>query len=179
MPGRAGAALPFLLDESDLGVEGLALGGDRPLALVEGFELLGGDGRTVGVAGSADEVDAIVKPPASGREGTLLLFERQQPAEEIRVGGLVRFRFHSSSIPLPPWLYAHPVRFYLVIQTTEGTKLPLERVELDRLPTVGTALRPPVSERPCFITRAVPASIEATGDVRVAGTIYADLLEAG
>jgi hypothetical protein len=40
----------------------------------------------------------------------------------------------------------------------------------------GTALRPPVSQHACFVTRAVPASIEATGDIRIAGTVYADLL---
>lgn len=68
------------------------------------------------------------------------------------------------------------MRFYLVIQAADGTALPLERIELDRLPAVGTAIRPPVSQLPCFVTRAVPASIEATGDIRVAGTVYADLL---
>jgi len=68
------------------------------------------------------------------------------------------------------------VRFYLVIQASDGAKLPIERVELDRLPAVGTAIRPPVSQHACFVTRAVPASIEATGDIRIAGTIYADLL---
>ena len=68
------------------------------------------------------------------------------------------------------------MRFYLVIQAADGAKLPIERVELDRLPAVDTAIRPPVSQHACFVTRAVPASIEATGDIRVAGTIYADLL---
>jgi len=68
------------------------------------------------------------------------------------------------------------VRFYLIIQASDGTRLPTERIELDRLPSVGTALRPPVSQHACFVTRAVPASIEATGDIRIAGTVYADLL---
>ncbi len=68
------------------------------------------------------------------------------------------------------------VRFYLVIHASDGRPLPIERVELDQLPAVGTAIRPPVSQHACFVTRAVPASIEATGDIRVAGTIYADLL---
>ena len=36
--------------------------------------------------------------------------------------------------------------------------------------------RPPVSKALCFVTRSVPASIEATGDIRIAGTIYADLM---
>lgn len=68
------------------------------------------------------------------------------------------------------------MRFYLVTQTSAGTILPTERIELDQLPAVGTAIRPPVSQHACFVTRAVPASIEATGDIRIAGTIYADLL---
>jgi len=68
------------------------------------------------------------------------------------------------------------VRFYLVIHASDGTALPIERIELDRLPAVGTAIRPPVSRHACFVTRAVPASIEATGDIRIAGTVYADLL---
>lgn len=68
------------------------------------------------------------------------------------------------------------MRFYLVVQAGDGTVLPTERIELDRLPAVGTAIRPPVSRHACFVTRAVPASIEATGDIRIAGTVYADLL---
>jgi hypothetical protein len=38
-------------------------------------------------------------------------------------------------------------------------------------------LRPPVCEADCFVTRAVPASIEGTGDIRIEGTIYADLMK--
>jgi hypothetical protein len=68
------------------------------------------------------------------------------------------------------------MRFYLHVQAPDGSTSPVERIELSRLPEVGTALRPPVSRHDCFVTRAVPASIEATGDVRIAGTIYADLM---
>lgn len=68
------------------------------------------------------------------------------------------------------------MRFYLFVQSSDGRSLPVERIELKQLPEVGTALRPPVSEHACFVTRAVPANIEATGDIRVAGTIYADLM---
>jgi len=68
------------------------------------------------------------------------------------------------------------VRLYLVTHTSDGTPRPTEVIELDQLPAVGTALRPPVCERHCFVTRAVPASIEATGDIRIAGTVYADLI---
>ncbi len=68
------------------------------------------------------------------------------------------------------------VRFHLVAHTSDGTPLPIEVIELNQLPAVGTAIRPPVSKLVCFVTRAVPASIEATGDIRIAGTIYADLI---
>lgn len=68
------------------------------------------------------------------------------------------------------------VRFYLHVLAADGTALPVERVEMSRLPEVGTAIRPPVSTHACFVTRAVPASIEATGDIRIAGTVYADLI---
>jgi hypothetical protein len=69
------------------------------------------------------------------------------------------------------------VRYYLLLSTVDGTRLPRETVELSRLPETGTALRPPVCSTPCFVTSAVPASIEATGDIRIAGTIYADVLD--
>lgn len=65
------------------------------------------------------------------------------------------------------------MRYYLEIDAP-GAPPAREVVELPKLPEVGTAIRPPVSSMPCFVTRAVPASIEATGDIRIAGTIYAD-----
>jgi hypothetical protein len=68
------------------------------------------------------------------------------------------------------------VRYYLLLSKADGTPLGRETVELPRLPETGTALRPPVCSTPCFVTSAVPASIEATGDVRIAGTIYADVM---
>jgi hypothetical protein len=68
------------------------------------------------------------------------------------------------------------VRFYLVVHASDGAARPIELIELNQLPAVGTAIRPPVSTVLCFVTRAVPASIEATGDIRIAGTIYADLI---
>lgn len=68
------------------------------------------------------------------------------------------------------------MRYYLMLSTVDGTRLPRETIELSRLPEAGTAIRPPVSSTPCFVTSAVPASIEATGDIRIAGTIYADVL---
>jgi hypothetical protein len=68
------------------------------------------------------------------------------------------------------------VRLYLVTHTSDGSPLPTEVIELNQLPAVGTALRPPVCKQHCFVTRAVPASIEATGDIRIAGTVYADLI---
>ena len=71
--------------------------------------------------------------------------------------------------------YSGGVRYYLEIEVP-GERPAREVVELPKLPEVGTAMRPPVSTVPCFVTRAVPASIEATGDIRIAGTIYADLM---
>jgi len=68
------------------------------------------------------------------------------------------------------------MRLYLVLATPDGTTLPTERVELPRLPPVGSTLRPPDVSRACFVTRAVPSSIEETGDIRVAGWVYADTL---
>ena len=69
------------------------------------------------------------------------------------------------------------VRLYLVLSTADGTLLPTQRVELARLPAVGTTLRPPEVPRSCFVTRAVPSSIEETGDIRVAGWVYADTMD--
>ncbi len=68
------------------------------------------------------------------------------------------------------------MRLYLVTHASDGSPQPTQVIHLDRLPEVGTALRPPVCEHPCFVTRAVPASIEATGDIRIAGTVYADIV---
>ncbi|RDI73866.1 hypothetical protein Gocc_2430 [Gaiella occulta] len=68
------------------------------------------------------------------------------------------------------------MRFYLVLHTADGTALPNEVIELDKLPQAGTAIRPPVCRQDCFVTRAVPAAIEATGDIRIAGWVYADLI---
>jgi hypothetical protein len=66
---------------------------------------------------------------------------------------------------------------YLVCQRPDGTTLPAEKIELPRLPSVGDTLRPPDAPRACFVTRAVPSSIEATGDLRVAGWVYADAID--
>jgi hypothetical protein len=70
------------------------------------------------------------------------------------------------------------VRLYLVLSSADGTALPTERIELPRLPEVGSTLRPPEVPRACFVTRAVPSSIEETGDIRIAGWVYADTLDA-
>ena len=64
-----------------------------------------------------------------------------------------------------------------MLTATDGTPLPKHTIELDRLPEVGTALRPPLAPVACFVTRSVPASIEATGDIRIAGTVHADVLD--
>jgi len=67
-------------------------------------------------------------------------------------------------------------RYDLVLHRADGSPAPTERIELPALPPVGTAIeRPGASER-YFVTRAVPASVEDTGDIRVEGTIYADLV---
>jgi hypothetical protein len=71
------------------------------------------------------------------------------------------------------------VRLYLVLSSADGTTLPTERIELPRLPEVGSTLRPPDVPRSCFVTRAVPSSIEETGDIRIAGWVYADTLDPG
>jgi hypothetical protein len=68
------------------------------------------------------------------------------------------------------------MRLFLLLHDVEGRMVAREKIELDRLPEVGTALRPPVCETECLVTRAVPASLEDTGDLRFAGTVYADVL---
>jgi hypothetical protein len=69
------------------------------------------------------------------------------------------------------------VLLYLVCQSPGGTTFPTEKVELPRLPVVGTTLRPPDVPRACFVTRAVPSNLEATGDLRIAGWVYADTVD--
>jgi len=71
------------------------------------------------------------------------------------------------------------MRLYLICQTTTGIPLPTERIDLPRLPGVGSTLRPPEVPLPCFVTRAIPSSLEETGDIRIAGWVYADALEVG
>jgi hypothetical protein len=66
------------------------------------------------------------------------------------------------------------MRFWLTIYAPDGTVDGTEIVELPRLPDPGTSIRPPVSSRPCFVTRALPASIHDTGDITIAGTVFAD-----
>jgi hypothetical protein len=68
------------------------------------------------------------------------------------------------------------MRLFLVLHDVNGRLLGREKIELDRLPEVGTGLRPPVCETECFVTSAVPASLEDTGDLRFAGTVYADVM---
>ena len=69
------------------------------------------------------------------------------------------------------------MRLYLVLNTPGGTPLPTTRIELPRLPQVGTMLRPPDVPQACFVTRAIPAELEGTGDITIAGWVYADALE--
>jgi hypothetical protein len=69
------------------------------------------------------------------------------------------------------------VLLYLVLTAPDGTALPTERIELPRLPEAGTTLRPPETSRSCFVTRAVPSSLEETGDIRIAGWVYADAVD--
>jgi hypothetical protein len=66
---------------------------------------------------------------------------------------------------------------YLICQRSDGTAFPTVKIELQRLPAVAETLRPPDAPRVCFVTRAVPSSIEATGDVRVGGWVYADAID--
>lgn len=68
------------------------------------------------------------------------------------------------------------MRLFLLLHDSDGRLVGREKIELDRLPEVGSALRPPVSEAACLVTRAVPASLEDTGDIRFAGTVYADVM---
>ena len=74
--------------------------------------------------------------------------------------------------------YALAVRFHLFLQGGDGETLSRETVELAALPGIGTMLRPPTATRACFVTRALPASVEDTGDLLIAGTIYADVVGA-
>jgi hypothetical protein len=67
------------------------------------------------------------------------------------------------------------LRLYLLLHGTDGRLLARDKIELPALPEPGTVLRPPISRIDCFVTRAVPASIEGTGDLRIAGTVYADV----
>lgn len=67
------------------------------------------------------------------------------------------------------------MRLFLVLHSYDGRMLSRERIELEHLPEPGTVLRPPVCSTDCFVTRAVPAAIEETGDLRIAGTVYADV----
>jgi len=67
-------------------------------------------------------------------------------------------------------------RYYLVLHRPDGTAASVERIDLPALPAVGTAIERPGSSERYFVTRAVPASVEDTGDIRIQGTIYADLM---
>jgi hypothetical protein len=60
------------------------------------------------------------------------------------------------------------------MHAADGKVMSTERIELPELPAPGTTLRPPICSTDCFVTRAVPASVEDTGDIRIAGTVYAD-----
>ena len=68
------------------------------------------------------------------------------------------------------------MRLFLLLHDANGNMVAREKIVLDRLPEVGTALRPPVSRRPVSSAVAVPASLEDTGDIRFGGTVYADVL---
>ena len=68
------------------------------------------------------------------------------------------------------------MRLRLFLYSVDGQVLSRETVELPALPEIGTVIRPPLVSIDCFVTRAVPASIEETGDIRIAGTVYADAL---
>jgi hypothetical protein len=68
------------------------------------------------------------------------------------------------------------MRLFLLLHDVNGSMVAREKIVLDRLPEVGTALRPPVCETACLVTGAVPASLEDTGDIRFGGTVYADVL---
>jgi hypothetical protein len=68
------------------------------------------------------------------------------------------------------------MRLFLLLHDANGNMVAREKIVLDRLPQVGTALRPPVCTTACLVTGAFPASLEDTGDVRFGGTVYADVL---
>jgi len=67
------------------------------------------------------------------------------------------------------------MRLYLFTHDVVGRLLGRETIDLPQLPEPGTVLRPPICDHDCFVTRAVPSQIEETGDLRVAGTVYADV----
>jgi hypothetical protein len=67
------------------------------------------------------------------------------------------------------------VRLRLITHATDGKVFSTERIELPELPVPGTVLRPPICRTDCFVTRAAPASVEDTGDIGIAGTVYADV----
>ena len=68
------------------------------------------------------------------------------------------------------------MRLHLYTHAPDGRVVSRESIELDQLPETGSILRPPFSRADCFVTRATPASLEETGDIRIAGTVYADLV---
>jgi hypothetical protein len=68
------------------------------------------------------------------------------------------------------------MRLHLYTHASDGQVVARESIELGYLPEPGTVLRPPICQADCFVTRAAAASLEDTGDLRVAGTIYADLM---
>jgi hypothetical protein len=68
------------------------------------------------------------------------------------------------------------MRLFLLLHDASGTMVAREKIVLDRLPQVGTALRPPVCTIACLVTGAFPANLEDTGDIRFGGTVYADVL---
>ena len=68
------------------------------------------------------------------------------------------------------------MRLHLYTHGPDGQVVSRETIELDELPETGTVLRPPICRADCFVTRAAPASLEETGDLRIAGAVYADLV---
>ena len=68
------------------------------------------------------------------------------------------------------------MRLHLYTHAPDGRVVSRESIEMDHLPETGSILRPPLARADCFVTRATPASLEETGDIRIAGTVYADLV---
>ena len=58
------------------------------------------------------------------------------------------------------------MRLFLLLHDANGNMVAREKIVLDRLPEVGTALRPPISATACLVTGAVPASLEDISDIR-------------